>query len=102
VRSRAVTLGQIADIYQARGDLDGALKIRQEDELPVYEKLGDVRELLITRANIALTMLARQHPGDGPEIVALLRSSYRTAVERGFAEAAQLRGIFNQLGIPAE
>ena len=43
VRSRAVTMGQIADILQARGQLDEALKIRNEEELPVYERLGDVR-----------------------------------------------------------
>ena len=44
VRSRAVTLGQIADMLQARGELDEALRIRREEELPVYERLGDVRE----------------------------------------------------------
>ena len=43
VRSRAVTMGQIADILQARGELDEALRIRREEELPVYERLGDVR-----------------------------------------------------------
>ncbi|MFD2233224.1 CHAT domain-containing protein, partial [Phaeospirillum tilakii] len=43
VRSRAVTMGKIADILQARGELDAALKIRQEEELPVYDRLGDVR-----------------------------------------------------------
>ena len=43
VRSWAVTLGQIADVLQARGQLDEALRIRQEEELPIYERLGDVR-----------------------------------------------------------
>jgi tetratricopeptide (TPR) repeat protein len=99
VRSRAVTLGQIADIYQARGDLDRALKIRKEEQLPVYEKLGDVRELLVARANIALTMLARNRKDDVPEIVSLLVWSYRTAAERGFAEAGQLEQILRKLGI---
>ena len=99
VRSRAVTLGKIADIYHARGDLDGALKIRQEEELPVFEKLGDVRELLVARANIALTMLARNRQDDVPEIVSLLVWSYRTAAERGFAEAVQLEQILRKLGI---
>ncbi len=41
-RSRAVTMGQIADIMVSRGDLDGALRIRQEEQLPVYEKIGDI------------------------------------------------------------
>ena len=43
VRSRAVTLGKIADILAARGEQDEALRIRREEELPVYERLGDVR-----------------------------------------------------------
>ena len=36
-------MGKIADILQARGETDEALRIRQEEELPVYERLGDVR-----------------------------------------------------------
>jgi phosphopentomutase len=31
VRARAVTLGKIADVYQARGQLDEALRIRREE-----------------------------------------------------------------------
>jgi hypothetical protein len=73
VRSRAVTMGKIADILQARGQLDEALKIhneeqlpvqargqldealkiRNEEELPVYERMGDVRERAVTMAWIA-------------------------------------------------
>ena len=43
MRARAVTMGKIADILQARGQLDEALQIRNEEQLPVYERLGDVR-----------------------------------------------------------
>jgi len=45
---RAVTMGKIADILQARGQLDEALKIRTDEELPVYERLGDVRSRAVT------------------------------------------------------
>jgi tetratricopeptide (TPR) repeat protein len=48
VYERAVTMGQIADIHQARGELDEALRIRREEELPVYERLGDVRSRAVT------------------------------------------------------
>ncbi|MGC8470153.1 MAG: hypothetical protein ACP5NI_09645, partial [Acetobacteraceae bacterium] len=41
-RSRAVVSGRIADILQARGQLDEALRIRREEQLPVYDRLGDV------------------------------------------------------------
>jgi tetratricopeptide (TPR) repeat protein len=52
-------MGQIADILQARGQLDEALKIRQEDELPVYEWLGDVRSRAVTIGKIADILQAR-------------------------------------------
>ena len=52
-RDRALALGQIADILEARGQLDEALRIRREDELPVYEKLGDIRSRAVTMGKIA-------------------------------------------------
>jgi tetratricopeptide (TPR) repeat protein len=48
-----VARGVKADILQARGQLDEALRIRTEDQLPVYERLGDVRSIAITKGNIA-------------------------------------------------
>jgi tetratricopeptide (TPR) repeat protein len=59
VRSRAVTLGKIADILADRGDLDEALRIRREEELPVYERLGDVRSRAITLGQVADILAAR-------------------------------------------
>ena len=53
IPSRPVTMGKIADIYQARGQLDEALRIRSEEELPGYEKLGDIRSRAVTIAQIA-------------------------------------------------
>jgi esterase/lipase superfamily enzyme/tetratricopeptide (TPR) repeat protein len=58
-RSRAVTMGRIADILQARGQLDEALKICTEDELPVYERLGDARSRAVTMGKIADILQAR-------------------------------------------
>ena len=58
-RAVAVAAGQIADILQARGETDEALRIRQEEELPVYERLGDVRERAITMGKIADILQAR-------------------------------------------
>jgi hypothetical protein len=59
VSAKAFTMGQIADVLQARGQLDEALRIRQEEELPVYERLGDVREKAITMGKIAAILEAR-------------------------------------------
>jgi hypothetical protein len=44
---------------QARGDLDGALRIRREEELPVYERLGDEHSAAVTKGQIADIMQAR-------------------------------------------
>ena len=49
----AVARGSIADILQARGELDEALRIRTEEELPVYQRLGDVRSVAVTQGKIA-------------------------------------------------
>ncbi|MBK7760422.1 MAG: tetratricopeptide repeat protein [Deltaproteobacteria bacterium] len=59
VRGKAVTLGKIADVLQARGQLDEALRIRREEELPVYERLGDVRSKAVTMGKIADVLQAR-------------------------------------------
>jgi hypothetical protein len=32
------------DILQTRGELDEALRIRRQDQLPIYKRLGEVRE----------------------------------------------------------
>ncbi|OUD15529.1 CHAT domain-containing protein [Thioflexithrix psekupsensis] len=56
---RAVAAGGIADILEARGQLDEALRIRQEEQLPVYERLGDVREKAMTMGKIADILEAR-------------------------------------------
>ncbi|WP_353572778.1 tetratricopeptide repeat protein, partial [Candidatus Albibeggiatoa sp. nov. BB20] len=59
VKQIAVTQGVIADILQARGQLDEALRIRQTEELPVYERLGDVRSKAVTMGQIADILQAR-------------------------------------------
>ena len=46
-------MGKIADVLQARGELDEALRIRREEELPVFERLGDVRARAVTMGRIA-------------------------------------------------
>jgi CHAT domain-containing protein/tetratricopeptide (TPR) repeat protein len=53
VRSRAVTLGKIANIWRAQGRLDDALRILQEELLPVFHLLGDDRNHAVTWGQIA-------------------------------------------------
>jgi tetratricopeptide (TPR) repeat protein len=70
-RELALAWGKIADIRMARGDLDEALRIRLEEELPVYEKLGDVRSRAVTQGRIAQIHAAR---GDLQSAIKLLES----------------------------
>lgn len=59
-------LGQVADILASRGQLNEALRIRLEDEIPVYERLGDVRALAVTKGKVA-DILARRGQLDEPQ-----------------------------------
>jgi tetratricopeptide (TPR) repeat protein len=58
-REAALAAGLKADVFSKRGNLDEALKIRTEEQLPVYEKLGDIREKAVTMWTIADTLQAR-------------------------------------------
>ena len=49
----ATVMGIIADIAYRRGELDEALRIRREVQLPVYERLGDTRSTAVTWGKIA-------------------------------------------------
>jgi tetratricopeptide (TPR) repeat protein len=79
VRERAITQGKIADILQARGELEEALRIRREDQMPVYERLGDVRERAITQGKIADILQAR---GELEEALRIRREDQMPVYER--------------------
>ena len=55
----ALAAGLIADILEAGGQLDEALRIRTEEELPVYERLGNERERARAQGQIADILQAR-------------------------------------------
>ena len=86
-RSIAIAQGQIADILQARGALDEALRIRREEELPVYERLGDVRSRAVTLQKIGAALIedGGLQEGRAQEICDTLAEAF---------------GIFRQLGLP--
>ncbi|MBP6748911.1 MAG: metallophosphoesterase, partial [Xanthomonadaceae bacterium] len=78
-RELALAQGQIADILQARGELEEALRIRREEELPVYERLGDVRSRAITQGKIADILQAR---GELEEALRIRREDQMPVYER--------------------
>ena len=59
IHAVAVTQGKIADILVHRGQYDEALRIRQEEELPVYRQLGDVRSIAVIQGKIADILVHR-------------------------------------------
>ena len=72
-------MGKIADILQAAGELDEALRIRREEELPVYERLGDIRASAVTMGKIADILQAR---GELDEALRIYREEKLPAFER--------------------
>jgi len=78
-RFRALTMGRIADILYARGELDEALRIRREEELPVYERLGDVRSRAVTMGKIADIL---QQRGQTDEALRIQREEELPVYER--------------------
>ena len=79
VRSRAVTMGQIADILQGRGDTEEALRIRREEQLPVFERLGDMRSRAVTMGKIADILQGR---GDTEEALRIRHEEQLPVFER--------------------
>jgi tetratricopeptide (TPR) repeat protein len=80
-REAAAVMGIIADIAYQRGDYDEALRIRREDELPVYERLGDTRATAICWGKIADITFQR---GDYDEAAELQRR--RLQVNEGLGD----------------
>jgi hypothetical protein len=98
-RGAALALGVVADILAARGELDEALRIRREEQLPVYERLDARRELLVGRANLALLYLRRNQSGDRDMAANLLRLARMSAELLRLPEAEQIQAIQLKLGL---
>lgn len=56
---RVMLLDELAELLRSIGQLDEALCIRQEEELPVYQKLGNVKSVAVTQGQIADILQAR-------------------------------------------
>ena len=88
-REWAIARGELADILSARGQLDEALRIRTEEQLPVYERLGDVRAKAVTQGKIADILSAR---GQLDEALAIHEARAKVFEDLGDArEVAQVR-----------
>ncbi|MFZ4702987.1 MAG: tetratricopeptide repeat protein, partial [Candidatus Methylumidiphilus sp.] len=61
--------GELAGLYYDLGEWDKALHIRTEEQLPVYERLGDVQQKAITLGKIADIMRAKGQLGEALRIL---------------------------------
>ncbi len=97
-REAALPLGALADVLQARGQLDEALRIRREEQLPVFERLGATRDMLVCRANIGLNYLARGSAADRQQALEYLHRALADAQRLCIPEAQQIEAIIQQAG----
>src|SRR5262249_2609001 len=58
-RAAAVARGNVAQIMATQGDLEEGLRILQREVLPVYERLGEARDLVTGRRILAVLHLRR-------------------------------------------
>jgi hypothetical protein len=88
-------MGKVADILQAQGELDEALRIRREEQLPVYERLGDVRERAIAMGQIAVGLIEAGGLEQGriQEIYELLAEAFALAQGLALADCVGFIGV---------
>lgn len=98
VREYGATQGKIAEIQFQQGDLEGALA-GFNDSLVVHERIGERREGLVCRTNVAVVLLARGRPGDRERAAALLREVLAGAGALTPAERARVRAIAARHGL---
>ena len=94
----ATAMGYVADILQHRGETDEALRIRREEQLPVYERMGLARDLAIGRANLALMLIQRGESGDREEAARLLKLALEATQSMGLPEAEPIRDLLARPG----
>ena len=78
-RSKAATMGSIADIHEQRGEIDEALRIYRDECVTVYERLGDIHQKAVTMGRIADIL---QHRGEIDEALRIRRVEELPVYER--------------------
>lgn len=99
VREYAATIGKIAEIQFQRGETAEALA-GFERSLAMHERLGERREGLVCRTNVALVLLARGQRDDRERAAGLLREVLAGAAALAAAEVTRVRDIVARHGLP--
>ena len=79
VRQRLAWWAEVADLERVRGELNEALRIYEQEELPVYRRLGDVRSVAVTQGQIADIL---QDRGQLDEALTIREQEQLPALER--------------------
>jgi predicted negative regulator of RcsB-dependent stress response len=72
-------MGKIADVLMQRGELDEALRIRREEQLPAFDRLGDQWERAVTMGKIADVLMQR---GELDEVLRIRREEELPVYDR--------------------
>jgi tetratricopeptide (TPR) repeat protein len=78
-REAALAVGKVADIFEARGQLDEALRTLREEVLPAFERLGDVWARAVTLGKVADILFRR---GQLDEALRIYREEVLPVYER--------------------
>ncbi|QLH38848.1 MAG: hypothetical protein HWD60_07765 [Defluviicoccus sp.] len=101
VRSRAVTMGQIATMLSRMGDVDEAIRLRRDEVLPALISLGDADEIVNSRAWLASYLLDRGSEADCQEVRELLCSALTDARRMKISVAQEIEGSWQTTASPA-
>ena len=94
MRAQAITQGKVADIFYTRGELDEALRILRKEELPVFQRLGDLRARAITKVRMAQISADRHEEAAAEE---LLVEALDDAQRLGIPEAESIDSMLAQM-----
>jgi hypothetical protein len=118
-RRRLAWWDELAELKKMRGELDEALRIRTEEQIPVYERLGDVHSKAVTQGRIADILQARgdldeafalhqerlpafERLGDIDGIAHVRFATARLRLARGEHERGGIQAIYDDLAGPYE
>lgn len=112
---RLSLLDEMAALEQRLGRLDQALRIYRVEQLPVFERFGDIRSAAITRGKIADVLQARgeldealrihredelpvfERLGDRDAAITLLREAHAEAGDLGVTEVSMISSMLDDL-----
>lgn len=100
LRDRSMAWGRIAVIFETQGDLDEALRIWREEEIPTYEKLGSAADLVTAHTIVSEALLDRGSPGDAEEARRRLATALPLAEKMKLPRVNKIRALLERAGGP--